>query len=153
MNWKIRSPPRDAFAESLFAQGRLFDANTICAEIESHPKLLRMEKLRLSIILAKLAHIKADYSAALGYWTDAMAAISRYSLANGHATRIILLSMCDVLRQSKNLDTGMKNKGVLRTQEQLKIIESLAGSTGVFYWIAGLRRWLKNLESINRSRM
>ncbi|KAH8698467.1 hypothetical protein BGW36DRAFT_376153 [Talaromyces proteolyticus] len=140
---------RLTLAESLFAQDRQFDAQVICNEIKSLPKLLRMEKLRLSIILAKLAHINAKYNEALGYWTEALTSISRYNLTTGQSTRIILLSMCDVLRQARNLDTGIESQNQLRTQEQLRSIEDLTGPTGVFYWIGGLRHWLRYLESIN----
>ncbi|EED11703.1 conserved hypothetical protein [Talaromyces stipitatus ATCC 10500] len=135
-----------ALAESLFAQYRRSEAEGICIEIEHLPKLLKMEKLRLSIILAKLAHTSAKYDEALRHWTDAMTAISRYNLANGRATRIILLSMYDVLQKARDLDTKIRSESQLKTQEQLEAMKTLAGPTGVFYWIGGLRHWLEFLE-------
>ena len=135
-------------AESLYAQNRQYEAEVICSEVRSHSKLLKMEKLRLSIIFAKLAHVNARYEEALRYWTDAMTSIQRYNLANGHTTRIIILSISHVLRQEGDFETEAKS------WDQLRMLERLARPTGVFYWIGGLRHWLTYLESINnRSRM
>lgn len=130
-----------ALAETLFAQHRFDEAKSICDEVESFPKLLKMGRLRLSIIQAKLAHIKADYNEALRCWTDALAAISRFNLVNGHTTRILLLSMCDILHRQGNSEMELKYR------DQLRILERHVGQGGTFHWIAGLREWLKYLEA------
>jgi hypothetical protein len=88
-----------ALAESLFAQGQHGQAEALCSEVQSCQSLPKMEKLRLSIVQAKLCHVNSDWEGAFRHWTDAMAAIGRFTMTNGHTTRIILLSICDILRR------------------------------------------------------
>lgn len=88
-----------ALAESLFAQNRHSDAEVLCTKVQSLPRLLRMEKLRLSIIRAKLSHVRAEYDEAFRHWANAMTVIRQFKLSNGHTTRIILLSLCDLLHR------------------------------------------------------
>lgn len=130
-----------ALAESLFAQNRYSGAEGLCLEVQSQPRLLKMGKLRLSIIRARLSHIRAEYDEAFRYWTDAMTAVRRFTLSNGHTTRIILISLCDLLHRQRRLDLEFKSRNQLRTLEQL------ARPAGALYWIAGLRHWLNYLES------
>lgn len=53
-------PPKLVLAEALFAHDRYSDAIALCVEAGSSTSLLRMEKLRLYIILAKLSHIRGE---------------------------------------------------------------------------------------------
>lgn len=133
-------------AESLFAQGHYAQAEALCSEVQSCPSPLKMEKLRLSIIRAKLYHVNSNWEGAFRHWTDAMLAVGRYTMTNGHATRIILLSICDVLRRQGQHELE------LQSREQFVTLEKLAGSAAAVYWIAGLRHWLNYLQSTDRSR-
>jgi hypothetical protein len=133
-------------AESLFAQGHYAQAEALCSEVQSCPSLPKMEKLRLSIVRAKLYHVNSNWEGAFRHWTDAMLAVGRYTMTNGHATRIILLSICDVLRRQGQHELE------LQSREQFVTLEKLAGSAAPMYWIAGLRHWLNYLQSTDRSR-
>ncbi|PGH03424.1 hypothetical protein AJ80_08672 [Polytolypa hystricis UAMH7299] len=134
-------------AESLFAQERYREAETICSEAQSQEKLSKMEKLRLAIIRAKLSHISFNWEEAIRYWTEAMHAISQFTLTNGNTTRIILLSICDILRQQGNHELELKSR------DQLSTLEMLAGSGGARYWIVGLRQWLHHLQPPDKPRI
>lgn len=136
-----------SLAESLFAQERYTEAETICSEAQSQEKLLKMEKLRLAIIQAKLSHINFDGEGAICHWTEAMHAISQFTLTHGHTTRIILLSICDILRRQRRHELELKSR------DQLATLEKLAGTGGTRYWIAGLRQWLHHLQSPNKPRI
>ncbi|KAH7127589.1 hypothetical protein EDB81DRAFT_889385 [Dactylonectria macrodidyma] len=52
-------------AEALFAQERLEEAKLLCLYVGSRPDLLKLEKLRLHITMAKIHHIHAEYEEAL----------------------------------------------------------------------------------------
>jgi len=98
-----------------------------------------MEKLRLSIIQAKLCHVNSDWEGAFRHWTDAIVAVSRFTMTNGYTTRIILLSICDILRCQGKQELELKSRN------QFTALEKLARSAGVMYWVAGLRHWLNYL--------
>lgn len=138
-----------SLAESLFAQGRLEDAHELCSDIESHPKLLKLERLRLHIVLAKLYHVKSECESALSHWSGAMMTMSKFQRTNGRATRILVLSICDVLSHLG------QNWLIRESEEQLASLDQLARPGGIHYWIAGLRHWIDYLQSQNslRSRM
>ncbi len=135
-----------ALAESLFAQGRHDQADTLCSEIQTFPSPSKMEKLRLSVVRAKLCHVNSDWEGAFRHWTDAMLVVGRFTMTNGHTTRIILLSICDILRHQTRHELELKSR------DQFAVLEKLAGSAGPMYWIAGLRHWLDYLQSTDRSR-
>lgn len=117
-----------SLAEALFAQKRFKEAEGLCLGIQSRTGLLKFEKLRLQITLAKIRHVESDNEGALSCWSGAMGAIGKFPRANGRTTRIIVMSICDTL-------------GSL-------------GHTWLMHWIAGLRHWLKYLQSPGlRSRM
>jgi hypothetical protein len=56
-----------SLAEALFAQGCSKEAEDLCLRIQSRPNLLKFEKLRLCIILAKLRHIASDDEGAFSH--------------------------------------------------------------------------------------
>ncbi|EGE08383.1 hypothetical protein TEQG_07493 [Trichophyton equinum CBS 127.97] len=136
-----------ALAEALFAQERHAEAETICSEVQSQTRLLRMEKLRLAVLQAKLSHVKSNWERAFNHWTEAMRIIVQFPLSHGHTTRIILLSICDILRHQGCHELELKSR------DQLTTLEKLAGAGGTQYWIAGLRQWLEHLQSPKKSRI
>lgn len=69
-----------------------------------------------------------------------MLAIGQFTMTNGHTTRIILLSICDILRRQKQHELELKSR------DQLTGVENVAGPAAVLYWIAGLRHWLNYLQ-------
>ena len=138
-----------ALAESLFAQGRFTDSDRLCTEARSLSRLLKLERLRLYILQAKLSHVGGRYGEAFDYWTEAMTAVSKFTLTNGHTTRIILLSICDpplveLMQQGQDVER--------RSREQLNTLEQLAAPSGIKHWIPGLRQWEGYLTSARRSR-
>lgn len=134
-----------SLSEALFAQGRFGEAEKLCLDIQSRPGLLKFEKLRLYITLAKVRHVNSDDDGAFGHWANALVAISRYPVETGGATRIIVRSICDILaRQGRQelLDQYL---------QQLASLDELVRPGGVWNWIAGLRHWMKFLESKDKS--
>lgn len=130
-----------SLAEALFAQERFQEAEMLCLGVQSRPGLLRLEKLRLHITMAKICHIQSDNEGALSCWSGAMKEIGKFQLTNGRTTRIIVMSICDTL-------SGLGHTWLVR--ESLKQLASLDGMEkpgGVQYYIAGMRHWLEYLQS------
>jgi hypothetical protein len=126
-----------SLAAALFAQGGFKEAEKLCLDIHSRPGLLKFEKLRLYIPLAKLRHVASDDEEAFSHWANAMVAISKFHLETGITTRIIVLSICDILYrqgQQQLLDQSL---------QQLVSLDKLAKPGSSLYWIAGLRHWRK----------
>ena len=133
-----------ALAECLFAQNRLGEVEeTLRCVFQFRLKLMKMDKLRLAIVQAKLSHVRSQFGDAFRYWTEAMSNLRRFNLASGRTTRIILLSQCDVLRRQGLFDLER------RTRYQLDALEECADVGGALYWISGLRHWLGYLEQCN----
>ncbi|QGI96355.1 hypothetical protein CEK26_009424 [Fusarium fujikuroi] len=137
-----------SLAEALFAQARYREAESICLEVQSRPGLLKLEKLRLHITMAKIHHVEFNYDGAFIYWKEAMEDIAKFNMTGGRATRTILLSICDTLRsrgQTKLMNDSM---------DQVALLDAGAKPEGVEYWIAGLRHWSQYLDSrTSRSHM
>lgn len=134
-----------SLAEALFAQDRLQETEQLCSDIEGRPGLLKFERLRLHIIMAKTRHIKSDFEGALSHWSAAMKHIGKFQLTNGRATRIIVLSICDTLG-------GLGQTWLV--EESMKQVVSLGQRCkpgGAHFWIAGMRHWLGFLESRGQS--
>ena len=138
-------------AESLFAQRRFKEAEQLCLEIQSRPGLLKLEQLRFHITLAKLRHVDSDDEGAGPHWAKAMVAVRRF-LNETYATRIIVMSVCDILSR-----LSVSNNLLLdQSLETLASLGKLAKPGGYRCWIAGLRHWVEYLQSGNnfvRSRM
>ncbi|KAJ5481404.1 hypothetical protein N7475_000216 [Penicillium sp. IBT 31633x] len=133
-----------ALAECLFAQKRLGEVeDTLCRVLQCRLKLMKMDKLRLAIVQAKLFHVRSQFGEAFRYWTESMGNLRRFNLASGRTTRIILLSQCDVLHRQGHFDLER------RTRDQLDALEECADAGGALYWIPGLRHWLDYLEQCN----
>ncbi|KAK7894617.1 hypothetical protein LTR67_006379 [Exophiala xenobiotica] len=49
-----------SLAESLFGQERFREAEELCSDVESCPTLLKFEKSRLNIVMAKIRHVESD---------------------------------------------------------------------------------------------
>jgi len=147
-----RSALELSLAESLFAQERFRDAEKLCSDIHSRPRLLKFEKLRLYITLAKLRQVDSDDDRALVYWNEALMAVAKFPENNGYVTRVIVLSNCDIIcRQGHTWLIHASDKQLAG----LARVAKLAKPGGALYWIAGLRHWLKYLQCNDslRSRM
>ena len=135
-----------ALAECLFAQRRFLEVDeTLRRVFHSQLKLMKMDKLRLAILQAKLSHIRFQFGEAFRYWTEAMSNLRRFTLASGRTRRIILLSQCHVLHSRGLFDIEHQ------TRNQLDALDECADEDGASYWISGLRHWLGFLESCNWS--
>jgi hypothetical protein len=140
----ICSPSRSlldlSLAEVLFAQQRFDEADKICSDVQSRPSVLKFEKLRLHITKAKIRHFRLENEEALECWSSAMKAIGKFHLTNGRSTRIIVLSICDILRRMGQ--TWLADS----SQAEAASLDTLAKPGGTDYWIAGMRHWSKHLK-------
>jgi tetratricopeptide (TPR) repeat protein len=130
-----------SLAEALFAQRCYEEAKRLCLDIQLRSNLLKAEKLRLRITLAKIYHVEGDFGGALTVWSQAMESLRKFPLTNGHTTRIIVISICDTL--SLFGQTTL----VKESLKQLDNLDELAKPGGTLYWIAGLRHWFIYLQS------
>jgi tetratricopeptide (TPR) repeat protein len=143
-----QTPLQLCLAEALLAQGHFEEAEQLGLKIQSRHGLLRFEKLRTHIVLAKIYHVKANNEEALSHWSAAMKEIAKFRLTNGRTTRIIVLSIGDILRR---LGDGVWVEASLK---QAAHLDQLAQPGGTRYWIAGMRHWLDYLQLEQpRSRM
>lgn len=134
-----------ALAECLFAQQKFGEVDrTLHRVSQSRLKLMKMDKLRLAIVQAKVSHIRSQFDEAFRYWTETMCILSRFALASGRTTRAILLSQCHVLHCQRLYDIEK------RTRDQLNALEECVDRSGALYWISGLRHWLDYLESCSQ---
>ncbi|KAF4448910.1 hypothetical protein F53441_7734 [Fusarium austroafricanum] len=129
-----------ALAEALVAQERYGEAEEICLDIESRASLLKYERLRLYVILAKLSHIRSDFEVALSRWSEAMQALQEFSLVDGQVQTIISASMADVL-------DAQGHNWLTRESPRKASLTELAKPEGVPHWIAGFRQWADYLQS------
>ncbi|KAJ0163185.1 hypothetical protein CTA2_3380 [Colletotrichum tanaceti] len=129
-----------ALAESLFAQQRFTEADQLCRDAESC-RLSKMARLRLCITAAKLRHVSADWEGAFSWWTQALIAINKFPPTSGHTTRLIYLSLCDVLKHQGREELEQASR------TQVVKLESLSGNAQAKHWMAGLRHWQTYLES------
>ncbi|KAH7236328.1 hypothetical protein BKA59DRAFT_308141 [Fusarium tricinctum] len=129
-----------ALAEALFAQERYEEAAAICADIETRTSLLKYERLRVYVILAKLSHIRSDFEVALSRWSEAMQALQEFSLVDGQVQTIISASMADVL-------DAQGHNWLTRESPRKASLTELAKPQGVPHWIAGFRQWAEYLHS------
>ncbi|KAL1876258.1 hypothetical protein Daus18300_002886 [Diaporthe australafricana] len=131
-----------SLAEMLFAQGRTDEAERLCTETESRAdNLMKMGKLRICIVLAKIRQTRSDHEGALRYWDEDMLQVARFLGATGRTTRTILLS-----RRANMRALGLDDS---RDQSRLQAAEADALGTpgGMLYWIAGMRHWQEFLDS------
>ncbi|KAJ4132713.1 hypothetical protein NW754_015529 [Fusarium falciforme] len=129
-----------ALAESLFAQGRYEEAEQICLDVQTRTSLLKYERLRLYVILAKLRHMNSELESALSCWSEAMQALQKFPLVNGRVNRIISTSMADVL-------DAQGHDWLSQESPRRASLSELAKPQGVPYWIAGFRHWAEYLQS------
>lgn len=131
-----------SLAEVLFAQGRIADAERVCAGAESRwDELMKLGKLRVSIVKAKIHHCRSEHADALKYWDEAMRQVSRFPGTTGRTTRTILLSRLENMRFLGLTDTSDQFLRHTASPETLGI------PGGMVYWIAGLRHWQNYLDS------
>ncbi|KAK1948798.1 hypothetical protein LY78DRAFT_708517 [Colletotrichum sublineola] len=129
-----------SLAGSLFAQQRFLEADRLCRDVESQ-RLSKMARLRLCITAAKLRHVTSHWEGAFSWWTQALLAINKFPPTSGHATRIIYVSLCDVLKHQGQQELEQASRA------QVANLETLSGHAEAKHWIAGLRHWLMYLES------
>lgn len=138
-----RSLIEASLAEVLFAQGRYEEAQRLCLEVESRGKLMKLGELRISIIQAKIHHIRSSHQAALSCWIRANGALAKFPLTNGHTLRIVLHSLYfSLVSLGHHEEAG-------QTQKQLELLGQTAKPGGTQHWIAGMGRWQNYLDSGN----
>ena len=144
-----RAPSRNlarlCLAEALLAEEKYALAEMICLEVKSGRNLSKMEKLRLYITLAKVRHVQSDLEEAFELWTEALMAMNKFPPRSGHATRVIYLSICNILCRQGRLELETVSRRNLAT------LEKVSTQAEAKFWIAGLRHWLDYLDSIDRA--
>lgn len=138
----IKPPLLLSLAETFFAQGRFQEAAALCLQVESRTGLLKFEKLRLPIIMAKIRHLESNFDEALTYWGKAMQVIGKFPMTNGRTTRVIILSIADTLRHLGQIDT------MQTSLQQAEALDKLAKPDSVQHWIAGTQHWLEYLRTL-----
>lgn len=131
-----------SLAEVLFAQGRAEEAERLCAETESRAgNLMKLGKLRICIVLAKVHHMRSEHKEALRYWDEATRQVAKFPGTTGRTTRTILLSRRE----------NMRFLGLTDARDQLlqhtASSDALGTPGGMLYWIAGMRHWQDYLDS------
>lgn len=138
-----------SLAEVLFAQGRIEEAERVCIEAESRAdNMMKLGKLRICIVLAKIHHVRSEHGKALRYWNEAMRQVGRFPGTTGRTTRAILLSARE----------NMRSLGLTDNRDQVlqhtASSDALGTPGGMLYWIAGMRHWQDHLDSDSKwSRM
>ncbi|CAH0034396.1 unnamed protein product [Clonostachys rhizophaga] len=127
-------------AEALFAQGRLKAAEVICKNIRDRPALLRFERLRLHLLFGRLYFETNDLDS-LTHWSAALKEAGNFRLTNGRTTRIIVLSICDILRRLGHTEL------VQQSMQQVAFLDEAADPMAINHWIAGMRHWQQYLQS------
>lgn len=138
-----------SLAEVLFAQGRIEEAERICNHAESRAdNLMKLGKLRICVVLAKIHHTRSEHEKALRYWDEAMRQVAKFPGTTGRTTRTILLSRRENMRALGLTD----NRG--QVLQHTASSDALGTPGGMRYWIAGMRHWQDYLDSDSRwSRM
>lgn len=125
-------------AEVRFARGALRDAYEICVRVLSGPRL-RFCTLRGHIILAKIHHIWEDHQLASYHWTEALKALSHFTLTYGYTTQVILASARESMR---HLD---QDELAAQFNAQLQVLRLPAvPEGGMQHWIAGMQQWSRD---------
>ncbi|EFQ99241.1 hypothetical protein MGYG_02254 [Nannizzia gypsea CBS 118893] len=126
-------------AESIFAQGRFSEVEGICQEVQSQADLSNREELHVSILLAKISHVRSEWNDAFYHWSEALRTIEKSTPFHDHIARVILRSLCDVVHRQ-----GRHN---LRRKFEAKL--SALGDTVLLvrgrHWITGLNLWQDGL--------
>lgn len=135
-----------SLAEALFAQRRFKEAELRCLDVSKCQWVSSMDKLRLSIIRAKLCHMIRSKRDAQSYWSQALGAVDTFPRTNGHTTRIIILSMSKTLCPIEDADYLNKSK------QQLQALQKIEEPGSVSHWIAGMKEWENFIESKIHSR-
>ncbi|CAG9952491.1 unnamed protein product [Clonostachys rosea f. rosea IK726] len=128
-----------AYAEALFAQGRLGEAEAICQQPQDSPS--KMTRLLSFITMAKIRHTQSRLTDSMSLWTQALQAMNKFPPTSGHATRAIHVSISQILNQQGVMDTAEQ------TQVMIRDLESLLDRAEAKYWIPGLRHWCDYLTS------
>lgn len=138
-----------SLAEALFAQGRAEEAERLCASAESRSdNLMKLGKLRVCVVMAKIHHTRSEHDKALRYWDEALRQVARFPETTGRTTRTIMLSRREDARSSGLPDD--RDQILQHTASP----DSLGTPGGMIYWIPGLRHWQDHLDSeAKRSRI
>ncbi|RGP65267.1 hypothetical protein FLONG3_9297 [Fusarium longipes] len=131
-----------ALAEVLFAQGRFEDAEHLCSIIESRGDLLKFGRLRLLVTMAKLQHLQSAKEDALSRWTGAMGEIGQFPLTNGYTTRIIMLSIAELV--GGGIEDEVEKAVRMTSLEKVDTLGKNARPGGTKNWIAGLCQWAES---------
>ncbi|KAG6367498.1 hypothetical protein INS49_001688 [Diaporthe citri] len=131
-----------SLAEVLFAQGRIQEAERVCTEAGSRAdNLMKLGKLRICLVLAKIHHTRSEHEGALRYWDEAIRQVGRFPGTAGRTMRTIVLSRRDNIRSLRL--TEPRDQVLRHTASS----DALGTPGGMVYWIPGMRHWQDYLDS------
>jgi len=132
-----------SLAETYLRQSSTKEAEEVLEQIQECSQrgyhLTSFQKLRLQVSMARIAHLRRNWSTALRYWTGSLQLIEEYPFGVGHTTRVIHYSISTVLSELGELE--LSSKSLAESEKMLR-------SGGCVHWIAGLTSyWDKHVRS------
>ncbi|KZL82903.1 and nb-arc domain protein [Colletotrichum incanum] len=140
-----------SLAECLFAKGHrkvreaqdevalgacsaLEEARELCLQLQSQKSLLRFERLRTLLTLAKISFVQGDYSEAEGFLSKSTNLMSKFDRTNGYATMAIIKTMIETLQRSPVKDDWeIKQRSIQQSREKLNMLKTSANEGGIRY--------------------
>jgi len=137
-----------SLAETYMRQDAIDYAERIFQNIQhcriSDSRLSDFPQLRLRVGLARIAHMRRDWPAALSHWTRCLRIVEGFQFGVGHTTRVIHYSISDVLSELGEGEFSSKS---------LSESEKMSKAGGCIYWITGLSLyWFDRVRS-SRSKL
>lgn len=136
----------------------LENAEKLCQELVHLEHILRFDRLRTWLTLAKISFVRGDYVEAEHRFQEAMNVINKFERTNGHATAVIIMSMIHTLRRSlEAVDHDPeaqidREKALKQSYKELGTLKSMADPNGTRFWIPGLCEWEEWLRTQDLSR-
>ncbi|WQF76964.1 Putative tetratricopeptide-like helical domain superfamily [Colletotrichum destructivum] len=128
------------------ARNALEKSRKLCVLLQSQ-SLLKFERLRTLLTLAKICFVEDKYSEAEDYFSKSFTTMNTFGRTNGYATMAIIKSMIHTVgsRASPEDDGELERQSIEQSYEKLKILEEEAEEGGIQYWVPGLRDWEDSL--------
>ncbi|GKT61116.1 NB-ARC domain-containing protein [Colletotrichum tofieldiae] len=163
---RSRNVMEASLAECLFAKGHyearktlgevtpeacsaLGEARKLCVGLQSQSTLLKFERLRTLLTLAKICFVEGNYSEAEGHFSKSLTVMNKFDRTNGYATMTIIKSMIHTVRRAPVKNDGeLKQRSLEQSREKLRMLEEKAKEGGIQYWIPGLRGWEASLMTL-----
>uniref|UniRef100_A0A4E9ELE1 Uncharacterized protein n=1 Tax=Gibberella zeae TaxID=5518 RepID=A0A4E9ELE1_GIBZA len=124
-------------AEVLLASGHIEYTENICLNVQCRGGLLKFERLRFQITIAKIRHSMSDNPGTSISLIKALTEVRKCTLTNGYTTRIIMLSSYEVL-------PNMAGAHAEASRKEVDVLGGHATPGGTKHWIAGQGHWAQS---------